>query len=82
MVPQVGLGTEGPVQRGWSLWIVSVVGVLLAALFVAARLAQRYFYSKFWVDDYMVVASLIFSGLLTMCVCQGELQGVFLVTIF
>lgn len=71
MAPKVGLGTEGPVQRGWALWIASVVGVLLAALFVGARCLQRYFNSGLGWDDYTILISLVASGLLSMTECQG-----------
>jgi hypothetical protein len=79
MAPHVGLGTEGPDQRGWDLWIVSVVGVLLATLFVGARLAQRHFKGHFWWDDYMIIAALIASALLSMCECQGVYHGLRLI---
>lgn len=72
MAPNVGLGTQGPVQRGWGLWLTSVLGVVLAALFVAARLAQRFIKrSGLGWDDYMIIAALISSGLLSLTECQG-----------
>jgi hypothetical protein len=76
MAPNVGLGTQGPEQRGWGLWIVSVVGVLLAACFVCARLAQRHFKSKMGLDDYVIIAALVASGLLSMCECQGMFHDI------
>lgn len=75
MAPNVGLGTQGPDQKGWDLWIASVVGVLLAAVFVAARLAQRRLKSEIGLDDYMIVAALVASGLLTMTECQAVVYG-------
>ena len=71
MAPSVGLGTEGPVQRGWSLWLASVVGVVIAALFVGARLVQRLMKIGLGMDDYVIVAALISSGMLSMTECQG-----------
>ncbi|KAF2112844.1 hypothetical protein BDV96DRAFT_496939 [Lophiotrema nucula] len=76
MAPNVGLGTEGPVQRGWTLWIVSVVGVVLSALFVLARLLQRITKTgRLGIDDYMIIASLVASGLLSMTECQAVAYG-------
>ena len=73
MAPNVGLGTEGSVQRGWTLWIVSVVGVVLSALFVLARILQRVTKTgRLGIDDCMIIASLVASGLLSMTECQGE----------
>ena len=72
MAPNVGLGTEGPVQRGWGLWLTSVLAVVIAALFVGARLAQRLSKrSGLGMDDYMIILALISSGLLSMTECQG-----------
>lgn len=72
MAPNVGLGTQGPDQKGWDLWITSVVSVVLAAVFVGARLAQRKMKSEVALDDYIIVAALVSSGLLSMTECQGE----------
>lgn len=72
MAPNVGIGAEGPVQRGWGLWLTSVLGVVIATLFVGARLVQRIIKrSGLGMDDYMIVAALISSGLLSMTECQG-----------
>lgn len=73
MSPNVGLGTGGPETRGWDLWIVSVVGVLISALFVGGRLAQRFLRSNLGIDDYMIIAALVSSGLLSLTECQGML---------
>ena len=73
MTPDVGLGTEGSVQRGWGLWLTSVLAVLIATLFVFARLVQRRVKrSGFGIDDYMIIAALIASGLLSLTECQGK----------
>jgi hypothetical protein len=72
MAPDVGLGAEGPVQRGWGLWLTSVLAAVIAALFVGARLIQRIVKrSGLGMDDYMVIAALISSGLLSLTECQG-----------
>lgn len=76
MAPNVGLGTEGPVQRGWGLWLTSVLAVVIAALFVGARLAQRLIKrSGLGVDDYMIIAALISSGVLSLTECQAVVYG-------
>lgn len=71
MPPNVGLGAQGEEQRGWGLWLASVLGVCLSAAFVIARLAQRLSKTGLGMDDYMITASLIASGLLSMTECQG-----------
>lgn len=73
MTPNVGLGTQGEVQRGWGLWLTSVLAVILAGMFVAARMGQRYIKrSGLGLDDYMITAALAFSVLLTLTECQGK----------
>jgi hypothetical protein len=73
MSPNVGLGTQGPVERGWGLWLTSVLGVIIAGLSVGARLAQRYVKRcGLGVDDWMIIAALVASILLTMTECQGD----------
>lgn len=73
MVPDVGLGTQGPIQRGWGLWLTSVLAVIIAALFVGARLIQRRIKrSGFGLDDFAIVTALIFSGILSLTECQGK----------
>jgi hypothetical protein len=72
MAPDVGLGTQGSVQRGWGLWLTSVLAVVIAGLFVGARFGQRIVKrSGIGWDDYMIVAALISSGLLSLTECQG-----------
>ncbi|KAH6612741.1 hypothetical protein C7974DRAFT_84641 [Boeremia exigua] len=76
MVPNVGVGTEGPVQRGWGLWLTSVLAVVIAAIFVAARLTQRLIKrSGLGMDDYMIIAALLSSGLLSLTECQAVVYG-------
>ncbi|KAF1358016.1 hypothetical protein EJ07DRAFT_167036 [Lizonia empirigonia] len=72
MAPNIGIGAEGPVQRGWGLWLTSVLGVVIATLFVGARLVQRIIKrSGLGMHDYMIVAALISSGLLSLTECQA-----------
>ena len=74
MPPNVGLGTDGPVQRGWGLWLTSVLAVIIAGVFVAARIAQRYIKrSGLGLDDWMIIAALVSSVLLSVTECQGGL---------
>ncbi|KAF2737759.1 hypothetical protein EJ04DRAFT_86507 [Polyplosphaeria fusca] len=75
MAPNVGLGTEGPDQRGWTLWIVSVVGVVLSAVFVGARILQRIVVTGLGMDDYVIIAALVASGLLSLAECQAVVYG-------
>jgi hypothetical protein len=72
MTPNIGLGSEGSIQRGWGLWLTSVLSVIIAGLFVGARLAQRFIKSSgLGMDDYMIVAALLSSILLSITECQG-----------
>ena len=72
MASNVGLGAEGPVQRGWGLWLTSVLAAAIASLFVGVRLIQRLVKrSGLGMDDYMIIAALISSGLLSLTECQG-----------
>ncbi|KAF2854713.1 hypothetical protein T440DRAFT_241456 [Plenodomus tracheiphilus IPT5] len=76
MAPNVGLGTQGPLQRGWELWLTSVLAVVLAGLFVAARLTQRLVKkSGIGLDDYLIVAALVSSILLILTECQAVVYG-------
>lgn len=73
MAPNVGLGSQGPVERGWSLWLTSVLAVVLAGFFVCARIGQRFLKKNgMGMDDYLIIASLISSVILTLTECQGE----------
>ncbi|EEH23269.2 hypothetical protein PABG_05480 [Paracoccidioides brasiliensis Pb03] len=46
-------------SRGWDLWIVSTVMVVVAGVFVVARLAGRYVKGEFRIDDYTIFAALV-----------------------
>ena len=72
MAPNIGLGSEASIERGWGLWLTSVLSVIIAGLFVGARLAQRFIKSSgLGMDDYMIVAALLSSVLLSITECQG-----------
>ncbi|CAN9387274.1 unnamed protein product [Alternaria alternata] len=76
MTFNVGLGTEGSVERGWGLWLTSVLSVIIAGLFVSARLAQRFIKSSgLGMDDYMIIAALLSSVLLSVTECQAVVYG-------
>lgn len=67
MAPNVGLGTEGPVQRGWPLYLWSVIMVIVAGLFVGARIAARVARKTLGMDDYTIIASLVRPALCSCC---------------
>ncbi|KAL1793061.1 hypothetical protein ACET3X_008043 [Alternaria dauci] len=76
MTLSVGLGTEGAVERGWGLWLTSVLSVIVAGIFVGARLAQRFVKSSgLGMDDYMIIAALLSSVLLSVTECQAVVYG-------
>ncbi|EUC28505.1 hypothetical protein COCCADRAFT_9127 [Bipolaris zeicola 26-R-13] len=76
MAPNVGLGSQGPVERGWGLWLTSVLAVVLAGFFVGARIVQRFIKkSGLGIDDYLIIAALFSSILLTVTECQAVVYG-------
>lgn len=59
MAPNVGLGTQGPVERGWNLYLLSVTMVIVAGLFVGIRIGTTAARNRLGSDDYTIVASLV-----------------------
>ena len=59
MAPNVGLGTQGPVERGWELYILSVGMVIVAGLFVGLRIGTTAARKRLGTDDYTILASLV-----------------------
>lgn len=54
-----GQGSAGVPDRGWQLWITSVVMVIVAGFFVAGRLAARVSRNKLGWDDYSIIGALV-----------------------
>ncbi|KAK2763950.1 hypothetical protein FQN54_009569 [Arachnomyces sp. PD_36] len=54
-----GQGDENKPSKGYQLYITALVMVLVAALFVAARLGTRFSKKKVGIDDYMITISLV-----------------------
>ena len=54
-----GQGDENEPSKGYQLYFAALVMVLIAALFVAARLGTRFSNKKVGIDDYMITASLV-----------------------
>ncbi|CAA9964650.1 hypothetical protein P3342_010723 [Pyrenophora teres f. teres] len=76
MAPNVGLGTQGPIERGWGIWLASVIAVIVAGLFVGTRFTQRLVKrSGLGVDDYMIIAALLSSIILTVTECKAVVYG-------
>lgn len=55
----VGFPREGVESRGWQLYIIGTVMVIVAGIFVALRLAARYQRDGIRVDDYTITAALV-----------------------
>lgn len=55
----IGLGDADTPNRGYELYIASLVMVLVAGLFVLGRLAARWTKRQFGMDDYSIVLSLV-----------------------
>ncbi|EAW10000.1 uncharacterized protein ACLA_042220 [Aspergillus clavatus NRRL 1] len=69
---EIGLSTPTVPNRGFTLWIWSVVMVILSGLFVGGRLAIRYYNRRVGTDDWTILASLISSVLLSLTECSGK----------
>ncbi|RHZ52698.1 hypothetical protein CDV55_103566 [Aspergillus turcosus] len=72
---EIGLGTPTVPNRGFTLWIWSVVLVIVAGFFVLGRLAIRYHNRRLGTDDWVIFASLIASVLLTVTECSAVHYG-------
>ncbi len=59
MAPNVGLGTQGPEQRGWALYLWSIIMVIVAGLFVAVRLLATGMRKRLGSDDWTILAALV-----------------------
>ena len=55
----IGLGDAETPSRGYQLYFASLIMVLVAGLFVIARLAARWTKRQFGMDDYTIVLSLV-----------------------
>ncbi|EAU37567.1 predicted protein [Aspergillus terreus NIH2624] len=72
---EIGLSTPSVPNRGFTLWIWSVIMVILAGLFVLARLLIRFHNRCLGVDDWTILGSLISSVLLSMTECSAVHYG-------
>lgn len=70
MGQNVGLGDADTPNRGFELYVTSLVMVFVAGLFVLGRLAARWTKRQFGTDDYTIVLSLVRS--------QGSSPGLFM----
>lgn len=59
MAYEIGLSTPEVPNRGFPLWVCSVVFVIMAGMFVMTRLAIRFHYRGLGTDDWMILASLV-----------------------
>lgn len=59
MAINYGQGDENEPSKGYELYITALVMVLVAAVFVAGRLATRFSNKKVGIDDYMIITSLV-----------------------
>ncbi|WEW58170.1 hypothetical protein PRK78_003638 [Emydomyces testavorans] len=61
----IGLPTPDHPNRGWHVWVVGTVMVIVAAIFVAVRLAVRYLKGGIQMDDWTILAALISASMFT-----------------
>lgn len=59
MAYEIGLSTPEVPNRGFPLWLCSVLMVIIAGIFVLFRLAIRYHHRRLGSDDWMILASLV-----------------------
>lgn len=59
MGQNIGLGDGDTPNRGYELYMASLVMVLVAGLFVLGRLAARWTKRQFGMDDYTIILSLV-----------------------
>lgn len=55
----IGEGDESSPDRGYALYLASLIMVICAGLFVLGRLAARWSKRQFGWDDYTIVVSLV-----------------------
>ncbi|PLN78369.1 hypothetical protein BDW42DRAFT_202212 [Aspergillus taichungensis] len=75
MAYEIGLSTPEVPNRGFPLWVCSVVFVIVAGMFVMTRLAVRFHYRGLGTDDWMILASLIGSIILSVTQCMAVHHG-------
>ncbi|GIJ88086.1 hypothetical protein Asppvi_007002 [Aspergillus pseudoviridinutans] len=75
MAYEIGLSTPTVPNRGFTLWIWSVVMVIVAGFFVLGRFAIRCHNRRIGTDDWVILASLISSVLLTVTECSAVHYG-------
>lgn len=63
----MGFPTDEVANNGWRLYILSVVMIISAGLFVVARIATRIAVSQLGWDDAAVVGSLLMSLMVSIC---------------
>jgi hypothetical protein len=70
-----GKGINGVPDRGYSLYVVSVVMVIVAGLFVIGRIAVRLAKNKLDWDDRTIVAALVRNTLLKLSWFEARCRG-------
>ncbi|KAF9889910.1 hypothetical protein FE257_006782 [Aspergillus nanangensis] len=75
MTFEIGLSTPSVPNRGFTLWIWSVIMVILAGIFVIARLLIRFHNRRLGADDWTILVSLISSILLSVTECSAVHYG-------
>lgn len=55
----IGFSTAEYENRGWRLYLTSLIMILLAGVFVIARCCSRWWFSSFGWDDAVIVMSLV-----------------------
>ena len=55
----VGKSTPGLPDRGWPLYIISVVMVIASGFFVLGRVAFRLSRKAMGIDDYVIILALV-----------------------
>ncbi len=59
MTSSIGLPHNGVEDRGWQLYLTSLIMIIFAGIFVIIKCATRMATKQFGSDDYTIVASLV-----------------------
>ncbi|KAF2106167.1 hypothetical protein BDV96DRAFT_508237 [Lophiotrema nucula] len=75
MAVNMGFPAGGELNQGWKLYLASLIMILSAGFVVVVRIATRFRTTKLGADDYIIMASLAFSVLLSVNIQLAVVNG-------
>ncbi|KAF9732256.1 hypothetical protein PMIN06_006647 [Paraphaeosphaeria minitans] len=75
MAANMGFPADGKESQGWKLYLTSLIMILCSGLFVIARVLTRVRIFELKADDYAIIASLVFSILLSVAIQLAVVHG-------